>query len=201
MLRTLQMVSIFNKMIGMDFITLKNKDKKKLVKDVILYPLKINKDASGVLVETLRTDWPRIYGEERKFAMQYYSITNAGVARDENVWHYHPKIQEDRFLVVYGSIVTAIADNREESSTRGILNLFYMQANHDPYILLIPRKTLHGFLVVSKSPAILLNFPTRLYDPKEEGRILHSKAQMKLPNGDIFSWEKVRKECSRSRSS
>ena len=130
--------------------------------------------------------------------MQYYSITNAGVARDENVWHYHRKIQEDRFLVVQGAIVTAIADNRQESSTRGILNLFYMRANHNPYILLIPRKTLHGFLVVSKSPAILLNFPTQLYDPKEEGRISHSNAQMKLPNGDLFLWENVRKEFPRS---
>lgn len=178
----------------MDFITLNNLNKSKLINDVLLHPLKINKDASGVLVETLRTDWKGIYGSGREFAMQYYSITGSGVARDEGVWHRHPTIQEDRFLVIHGAIIVAVADNREESSTQGLLNLFYMKADDDPFILLIPKKTLHGFMVVSKSPAILLNFPTTLYNSKEEGRILYSKAKVKFPNGDSFSWEKVRKE-------
>ena len=178
----------------MDFITLNNLNKSKLVSDVLVHPLRINKDASGVLVETLRTDWKGIYGPGREFAMQYYSITESGIARDEDVWHYHPTGQEDRFLVVQGEIVVAIADNREESSAYGKLNLFYMRSDKDPYILLIPKKTLHGFLVVSNSPAILLNYPTRLYNSREEGRIPYSDAQVKLPNGDSFSWKKVREE-------
>lgn len=178
----------------MDFITLSNLNKTKLVNDVLVYPLKINKDTSGILVETLRIDWKGIYGLGREFVMQYYSITENGVARDEDLWHYHPTTQEDRFLVVHGAIVAAVADNREGSSTNGRLNLFYMQADRDPYILLIPKRTLHGFMVVSESPAILLNFPTALYDSKEEGRISHSEVKIKLPNGEFFSWEKVRKE-------
>lgn len=180
----------------MDLITLENKDQKKLIKDVLLFPLKINKDASGVLVETLRSDWKEIYGTGREFAMQYYSVTPSGMARDENVWHYHPTVQEDRFLVVQGSIVAAVADNREGSETRGLLNLFYMQADKNPYILLIPRKTLHGFLVVSNEPAIMLNFPTALYNSKEEGRIPYKEAQVKdNEGGSLFSWQKVRQEC------
>src|SRR3990172_8227260 len=113
-----------------ELITLKNKDKVNLVKDVLLYSLKINKDESGVLVETLRKDWPQIYGPGREFSMQYYSITPPGVARDENVWHYHPTYQEDRFLVISGSIIVAVADNREDSSTCRLLNLFHMQADN-----------------------------------------------------------------------
>lgn len=177
----------------MELITLLNKDRIKLIKDVLLYPLKINKDESGILVETLRNDWPQIYGENRDFAMQYYSITKSGVARDEDVWHYHPTIQEDRFLVVKGDIVVAVADNREDSETKEVLNLFYMQSQVDPYMLLIPKKTLHGFMVVSKEDAILLNFPTALYDPKEEGRMSYSQAQVKV-NGELFNWDKIRKE-------
>src|SRR3990167_4655470 len=112
----------------MDFINLKNIKKNKLIEGVIVRPLKVNRDASGVLVETLRTDWMDIYGPGREFAMQYYSVTPSGVARDEDVWHFHPTTQEDRFLVVQGSIIVAIADNRNESSTCGLLNLFSMEA-------------------------------------------------------------------------
>lgn len=177
----------------MDFITLSNLNSSKLINGVLPYPLKINKDESGILVETLRVDWQGIYGPGREFKMQYYSITPSGLARDENVWHYHPT-QEDRFLVVAGAIVVAIADNREESATNGLLNLFYMQADKDPYILLIPKKTLHGFMVVSENPAILLNFPTALYSQEEEARIPQEKAQVKLSDGSLFSWNRVRRE-------
>lgn len=177
----------------MEFITLKNKDSQKIIKDVIIHPYKINKDASGILVETLRTDWPGIYGPDRKFFMQYYSETPTGVARDEDVWHYHPTIQDDRFSVVKGKIVVAIADNRNDSPTNGLLNLFYIQADKDSYLLLIPRNTLHGFMVVSKEPAILINFPTGLYNPEEEGRVPYAEAKVKLSDGTPFSWDLVRK--------
>ena len=99
----------------MDFITLSNLNSSKLIQDILAYPLKINKDASGILVETLRRDWEGIYGPGREFAMQYYSVTPPGLARDEEVWHYHPTNQEDRFLIVQGSIVVAVADNRKGS--------------------------------------------------------------------------------------
>jgi len=175
-----------------ELISLRNKEKLKLIKDVLLYPLKVNRDDSGTLVETLRKDWLDIYGKDREFFMQYYSVTQPGIARDEDVWHYHPN-QEDRFIVAYGEIITAVADSRENSETFGLLNLFHMQADQDPCILLIPKKTLHGFMVVSKTPAVLLNFPTALYDPQEESRIPYSNAQIKFPDGSLFNWEDVRK--------
>lgn len=176
----------------MEFINILNKDKCTLIRDVIMRPLEINKDESGVLVETLRTDWHDIYGKDREFAMQYYSITPSGAARDEKVWHYHPTVQEDRFLVIQGTIIVAIADQRANSVTKGLLNLFIMKSDEDPYILLIPKETLHGFLVISKEPAILLNFPTTLYNPKEESRISYEEAQVKLPDESLFSWDRVR---------
>lgn len=184
----------------MEFITLQNKDNQKIIKDVVIHPLKINKDESGILVETLRKDWPVIYGEGREFAMQYYSTTPAGLARDENVWHCHPTVQEDRFLVINGEIVVAIADWRKESETYGLLNLFHMVPDKDPYILLVPKNTLHGFMVVSKAPATLLNFPTAVYNPAEEGRIPYSQAQVKMEDGALFSWDFVRKSFSDSPS-
>lgn len=178
----------------MKLITLENKSSVTLIDDLIMYPHKINEDETGILVETLRSDWPEIYNnEDRKFAMQYYSKTNPGIARDEDVWHFHPTGQEDRFLVVEGSIVVAVGDQREGSSTKGVLNLFLMESAKDPYMILIPKRTLHGFMVVSKTPAILLNFPTRVYNPEEEGRIPYQEAKVTTDDGDIFTWDLVRK--------
>lgn len=178
----------------MEFITLSNKDNVKLINDVVMHPYKVNKDESGVLVETFRKDWTDIYGEGKEFFMQYYSETPSSIARDEKVWHYHPTTQDDRFSVVKGEIIVAIADNRKDSSTNGLLNLFYINSRENPYIVLIPRKTLHGFMVVSKEPAILINFPTGLYNAQEEGRIPYEEAQVKTSDGSIFSWDLVRKE-------
>lgn len=177
----------------MEFITLANKGSVNIIKDVLMYPLKINRDKSGVLVEALRSDWKGIYGKGREFAMQYFSVTESGIARDEAVWHYHPQ-QEDRFLVAQGEVVVAVADNRQNSKTFEFLNLFYMQADKDPYILLIPKNTLHGFLVASHIPAVLLNFPTVLYNFEEEGRISYEEAKIKSSEGSLFSWDKVRNQ-------
>jgi dTDP-4-dehydrorhamnose 3,5-epimerase len=177
----------------LEFINLKNKNKIGLIRDVVMHPLKVNKDESGVLVETLRNNWPEIYGPGREFAMQYYSITPSGLARDEDVWHFHPTVQEDRFCVISGEIIAVVADKRDGSETKDTINLFHMKAQEDPYLLLVPKNTLHGFLVISKEPAILINFPTAMYNPEEEGRMSFNQAGVKMPDGIPFSWDLVRK--------
>jgi len=178
----------------MELTTLENKDNVRLITDIVMHPYKVNEDASGVLVETLKKDWTDIYNQGREFFMQYYSETPSNVARDESVWHLHPTVQDDRFSVVKGEIVVAVADNREDSQTKGLLNLFYINARKNPYILLIPRGTLHGFMVVSKEPAILINFPTGLYNPDEEGRVAYKEANVKTNTGEVFTWDLVRKQ-------
>jgi dTDP-4-dehydrorhamnose 3,5-epimerase len=123
----------------------------------------------------------------------YFSETQPGVARDEDRWHYHPGGQEDRFGMIKGDIVVALYDDRKESPTYQQLNLFLMgesQKDAGQYLLLIPPQVLHGFVVVSKQPAILINYPTRLYDPKEEQRIPFG--EVKLKDGSTFSWEVIR---------
>lgn len=178
----------------MEFITLDNYKSLKLIKDVVIHPYAVHQDETGLLVETLKTNWLDVYNKGREFFQQYYSETPPNTARDENLWHYHPTIQDDRFSAVKGEIVVAIADNRKDSPTNGLLNLFYINARKDPYMVLVPRRTLHGFMVVSKEPAILINFPTGLYNPKEEGRIPYSEAKVKTTEGITFSWDLVRKE-------
>jgi len=173
------------------------KDKEGLIEEVIVYPLEIHKDERGFLIESLKNSWSEVFGEEKGFTQNYFSGTKSGVARDEDKWHVHPTKQEDRFVCVSGDIVVALFDPREESSTRGQLNLFMMgESNSDDnqFLLLIPKKVMHGFLVVSAKPAILTNFPTTLYDPAEEGRVEFKKAKAKFEDGQEFNWDIIRKE-------
>lgn len=159
-----------------------------LIEGVILRKLIIHKDPTGTLVETLRSDWQDVFNQnDLPFAMQYFSVTPPGIARDEDQWHVH-KYQEDRFVCIKGRIVVAVYDERENSKTKGNLNLFLMgpEKNEEMFMIVIPRETYHGFMVVSKEPGYLLNFPTQLYNPQDEGRILNKH----------FSWQKVRQDFS-----
>ncbi len=174
--------------------TLKDQVNYPLIHDLIIHPLKVNRDPRGSLTEALKTTWEDIYHpDQRPFTQMYFSQTESGVARDADQWHIHPGGQEDRFFVIQGTIVTAVYDARDGSSTKGQLNLFLMGDTPNDigqYLLVIPPRTYHGYVVVSSRPAILGNFPTRLYDPHEEGR--KSMTEALLPDGSQFSWDKVK---------
>lgn len=163
-----------------------------LIADVVTFPLKVNRDERGILVESLKTNWDKVFDAKlRPFAQCYYSITQPGVARDADRWHYHPTRQEDRFVVIAGDVIFTLYDWRQNSKTQGRLNLFAMgesQGDEGQYLLLIPVNVLHCYKVVSKKPAVLINFPTTLYDPKEEGRV--SFKEVKLSDGSYFAWSR-----------
>ncbi len=170
----------------MNYVYLDLENQKDLIDGVIIHKLTVHKDESGSLFETLRRDWQDVYNDDDlSFAMQYMSITPPGLARDEDKWHVH-KFQKDRFICSSGKIVAAIFDPRQDSPTNGKLNLFAMspQKEEEMYMLVIPEYTYHGFMVVSETTGYLLNFPTQLYNPQDEGRIQNVQ----------FSWEKVRQE-------
>ncbi|MCC6173771.1 MAG: dTDP-4-dehydrorhamnose 3,5-epimerase family protein [Chloroflexi bacterium] len=166
-----------------------------MIADVVARRLRVNRDPRGSLVETLKIDWSDCYHTEaRPFAQTYYSVTEPWVARDEDRWHVHA-LQTDRFVVPGGNIVVALYDPRPASPTFGRLNLVRLgEANGDDgqYLLMIPPKVLHGFVVVGPRPALLLNYPTRLYDPEDEGRVPFEEAGARLSDGRTFSWDVVR---------
>lgn len=166
------------------YITLRHSNN--LIEGVILRKLIVHKDQSGSLVETLRKDWRDVFNNsDLNFTMQYMSITPPGVVRDEKKWHVH-KLQKDRFICVSGRIVTAVFDPQATSKTKGKLNLFVMgpEKEEEMYMIVIPEKTYHGFIVVSKEPGFLLNFPTQLYNPQDEGRVENTQ----------LDWDKVRSD-------
>jgi len=178
---------------NLPIISLKNQEN--LIEGVVLHKLKINSDPRGTLVEALKADWTDVYDPQKlPFAMQYFSVTKPNVARDEDLWHVH-KFQTDRFVVISGDIVVAIFDPRSGSKTYGVLNLFPMGmtfGGDNQFLLLIPLDTYHGFLTIGAKEVALENFPTKLYNPSDEGRVRYSEAQVKLADGTPFSWDLVR---------
>ena len=164
------------------------------VAGVVLRDLRVNRDPRGTLTELLRADWPDVFGEAMPFAQSYTSTTAPGVARDEDRWHVH-RHQTDRFYCVAGRIVVPIADARPDSPARGRIMLVELAAAADapaPLLVTIPPGTLHGFVVTSPGPATLLNFPNRLYDPTDEGRLPFADAGVTLPDGTPFRYAAVR---------
>lgn len=157
-------------------------------------------DPRGFLLETLRVDDPRELGSH--FRMSYSSLTAPGRFRDADRWHVHT-VQTDRFVVVMGEMILALCDRRPDSPTRDRLAVVRMvgapfagggeplPAGDPPgYLVPIPPGVLHCIGNLSREPFLLQNFPTELYDPKDEGRVPF--ADLSIPAiGRPFSWELV----------
>lgn len=136
----------------------------KLIDGIDVKQLKKNVDERGYLCEILRKDW----GIYKDFAMAYFSLTFPGVVR---AWHRHPRTrQTDNMCIVQGTGKIVVYDDREDSPTKGVINEFII-GEDNPTLLKIPGECWHGFKAIGVRPAILLNFPTKMYDyekPDEE---------------------------------
>lgn len=161
---------------------------------VSLRALNVNRDPRGTLTELLRSDWDGVYGPDMPFAQTYVSVTRPGIARDEDRWHVHER-QTDRFVVLAGTVIVAIADARSGSPTEGNLLLALMHAEDDapaPFMVTVPPGTLHGLIALGDGPAMLQNFPTNLWDASDEGRVAFEEAGVTLPDGAPFTWDILR---------
>lgn len=137
-----------------------------MIHDVELEELQINADERGYLTEVWRSDWEFYAGEDEP-AMSYVSETYPGVVR---AWHRHNEGQIDHFVVPRGKVKVGIYDDREGSPTQGELDTFVVGEGNMNAIR-IPGDCWHGFKAVGDERALLLNFPTTLYDyedPDEE---------------------------------
>jgi len=132
---------------------------KKLIKGVTIQKLNKNVDERGILCEILRSDW-EIF---ENFAMAYFSITYPGVVR---AWHRHPETKQiDNMCIMQGMAKIVVYDDRDGSPTKGTINEFII--GEDNMVLLkIPGECWHGFKVIGTKPAILINFPNKLYNYK-----------------------------------
>ncbi len=156
-------------------------------------------DPRGFLLETLRRDDEQIEGS--KFAMSYTSVTTPHEFRDKDRWHAH-RIQSDRFVVVLGEMMLALYDARPASPTSGRLEVIRMlgapfdrlqrhQKEDVPSSMVpIPPGVYHCIGNLSDHPFVLTNFPTELYDPKDEGRVPFRDIRVESLGGP-FDWDRV----------
>jgi len=126
-----------------------------LINGTKLKKLNVNVDERGRLAEVIRND-DDVF---EKFGQVYYTTCNPGVVK---AWHYH-KLQSDYFVCVKGMIKLVLYDNREGSSTKKIVNEFFI-GDHNPSLVVIPPLVYHGFKGVSTEESIIINTPTMPYN-------------------------------------
>lgn len=171
------------------------------IRDVVVLARAIHQDPRGLLIETLREDDRPVGGEH--FAMTYTSVTVPGEMRDRDRWHVHQH-QQDRFVVPLGEMVLALYDARANSETRGTLDLLRMtgasighpnrtsKLDSITHMVTVPEGVYHCIgNLHSTEPFFLQNFPTRLYDQKDEGRVPFESVPIESLGGRGFAWELV----------
>jgi len=120
--------------------------------------LRVIPDQRGRLMEILRRDDDVFTG----FGQAYMTTAYPGVVK---AWHYHRK-QSDNIAAVQGTVEVALYDARDNSPTRGEVNVFYAGI-HNPILVHIPPLVYHGFKNVGTEEAIIINCPTEPYDYDE----------------------------------
>ena len=126
-----------------------------MINGVKVKQLRVICDERGRLMEMLRSDDDLFKG----FGQVYMTTAYPGVVK---AWHYHRK-QWDHLVVVTGMMKVVLYDARDDSSTRGQLNEFFM-GEHNPILMQIPPLVYHGFKCVSDREAVVVNCPTEVYN-------------------------------------
>lgn len=169
------------------------------ISDVTVLPRTLHGDPRGFLLETLRRDDRRVRGD--RFAMAYTSVTVPGEFRDRDRWHIH-KVQTDRFVVAIGEMVLALYDHRPASPTAGCIDVVRMvgapyqglsfpsKKDVPTFLVSIPPGVCHCIGNLSEDPFVLVNSPTELYDPSDEGRLPFADVKIDALHGP-FAWDLV----------
>lgn len=128
---------------------------KELIHGVLVKKLRLIPDERGYLMEMLRSDWP----EFDRFAQSYVTACYPGVIK---AWHCHER-QWDHFVCVQGMAKVVLYDPREGSPTKGYVNVFHIGLLN-PLLVKIPPGVYHGFTAEGGELALIVNFPTELYN-------------------------------------
>ncbi|MEW6227343.1 MAG: dTDP-4-dehydrorhamnose 3,5-epimerase family protein [Bacillota bacterium] len=131
---------------------------KTMIDGVRVRALRLIPDERGYLMEMLRSDWP----EFDRFGQSYVTACYPGVVK---AWHYHSK-QWDHFVCVSGMAKVVLFDSRQDSPTCGQVNEFHL-GHLNPVLVKIPPLVYHGFTAEGGETALIVNFPTELYNYQE----------------------------------
>lgn len=120
-------------------------------------------DERGSLTELLRSDWP----EFGAFGQAILTVNEPGVIRG---WHAHDR-QTDVIVVLSGRVVIALYDGREGSPTFAAVNEHIVDGPPAVAAIFVPPMVFHGYKTLGTVPALIANFPDRVYDPARPDEI------------------------------
>lgn len=128
------------------------------IEGVEIFPLKIIKDERGAVMHILRSD----QSHSTQFGELYCSLVNAGVVKG---WKRHKEITQS-MSVPEGMMKIVIYDDRPNSSTKGTIKT--IEFGIDDYVLVrLPPMVWYSFKAISEKHAIIVNYVSQPYDPKE----------------------------------
>lgn len=130
-------------------------------------------------MELMRSDWP----EFTRFGQAILTVNLPGVIRG---WHWHRR-QTDIIVVIQGRALLPLYDGRQGSPTFGTVDE-HMGDGERPFALFVPPGVYHGYKTIGTTPALIVNFPDRVYDPAapDEERIPYDDPSVP------YDWDRVR---------
>jgi len=152
---------------------------KKTIEGVTTRDLRLIPDERGRLMEILRADDK----EFTKFGQVYVTTAYPGVVK---AWHYH-NLQDDNMTVLKGMAKIVLYDDRESSSTKGLVNEFFV-GEHNHILIHIPKLIWHGFKCISDSEVMIMNIVTECYNYKNPDEY------RKPPHGSDIPYDWSRKD-------
>jgi dTDP-4-dehydrorhamnose 3,5-epimerase len=157
---------------------IRSADSADLIAGVKAQPYDLWPDDRGYFLEVIRMK----QGLAKDFVAETTQVS-AAVSYPDTIkaFHFH-RHQTDMWVPMSGMFQVALVDLRPDSSTFGLKNTLYL-GSLKPWQVLIPPGVGHGYKVIGESAGVLVYVTSRLYDPKDEGRIPYNDAAIQ------YDWE------------
>ncbi len=123
---------------------------------VVFRPTRPVPHDDGHVTEVARASWD-VLGAP--LVQVHITTTLPGRVR---AWGLH-QLGTDRLFVVSGLVRIVVFDGRNDSPTRGRINVFTV-SEKNPGLLIIPPDLYHGWKNIGTAEAIIINMPDRMYN-------------------------------------
>lgn len=128
------------------------------IQDVKIYQKKVITDDRGKILHMMRNDDSYF----SKFGEIYFSYV---FPKKIKAWHIHKKMTLN-YVSVYGKIKLVLYDDRETSSTKGMIQEIFL-SNENHLLVTIPPLIWNGFTSADNNEAILANCSDIPHDKSE----------------------------------
>ena len=132
------------------------------IQDVKIYQKKVITDDRGKILHMMRNDDSYF----SKFGEIYFSYV---FPKKIKAWHIHKKMTLN-YVSVYGKIKLVLYDDRETSSTKGMIQEIFL-SNENHLLVTIPPFIWNGFTSADNNEAILANCSDIPHDKSEIFRL------------------------------